>query len=78
MPSFPGSPRIPARLPRGSRGSLVLALLLLSGCVVGRFSEGSELPVAQIAQIDPGVTTKQQILAWFGPPQNYTEGSLLE
>lgn len=58
--------------------SMLLALPLAAGCAVGRFTEGNRLPLDRVERIEPGVTTKQEILAWFGPPQNYTEGSLLE
>jgi len=52
-----------------------LAILFLSsfatGCVVGRYSEGPEILAEKIKDIKPGVTTKEEIISWFGPPQNY-------
>ena len=53
---------------------LTLAILLSSfatGCVVGRYSEGPKILAEKIKDIKPGVTTKEEIISWFGPPQNY-------
>ncbi|MDI7261119.1 MAG: hypothetical protein QME90_14520 [Thermodesulfobacteriota bacterium] len=44
---------------------------LLSGCVVGRYYEGPQISPDKIREIKPGVTTKEEIISWFGPPQNY-------
>lgn len=60
---------------------LLLGALLLglgSGCVLARYHEGNRLPTERVERIEPGVTTKAQILDWFGPPQNYGEDSLIE
>lgn len=68
-----------ARLPRPARLALFVSLLFLSGsCVIGHYREGNPVPFEAIERIRPGTTTKQEILAWFGPPQNYTSASLLE
>ena len=52
-----------------------LAILFLAffaaRCVVGRYSEGPIIPAEKIKDIKPGVTTKEEIISWFGPPQNY-------
>lgn len=45
--------------------------LLLEGCVIGRYYEGPQIPQEKIQEIKPGVTTKAEIISWFGPPQNY-------
>jgi len=45
--------------------------LLLGGCVIGRYYEGPQIPQEKIQEIKPGVTTKAEIISWFGPPQNY-------
>jgi len=51
---------------------MILPLILaLSGCVVGRYYEGPQITPEKIREIKPGVTTKQEIISWFGPPQNY-------
>ena len=44
---------------------------MLAGCVVGRYYEGSKIPEGKLKEIRPGVTTRAEILSWFGPPQNY-------
>jgi hypothetical protein len=46
-------------------------VLFLAGCVVGRYYEGPKIPPDKIKEIKPGVTTKEEIISWFGPPQNY-------
>ncbi len=49
----------------------------LVGCAIGRYYGGSRIPEDGIKDIQPGVTTRQEILAWFGPPQNYLSPTLL-
>ena len=44
---------------------------LLASCVIGRYYEGSKIPEEKLKEIRPGVTTRAEILSWFGPPQNY-------
>jgi hypothetical protein len=51
-------------------GLLCLSLLLTS-CIIGRYYEGPKISEEKIKEIKPGVTTKEQIIGWFGPPQNY-------
>jgi hypothetical protein len=46
-------------------------ILFLSSCVVGRYYEGSQVLPEKVKEIKPGVTTKEEIISWFGPPQNY-------
>jgi hypothetical protein len=50
---------------------LLFLSLLLSSCIVGRYYEGPNIPEEKIKQIKPGITTKEEIVSWFGPPQNY-------
>jgi hypothetical protein len=47
-----------------------LAFFLMS-CVIGRYYEGPQISEEKIREIKPGVTTKAEIINWFGPPQNY-------
>ena len=49
----------------------VLVLLFSTGCIVGRYYEGPEILAEKIKDIKPGITTKEEIIEWFGPPQNY-------
>jgi hypothetical protein len=51
-------------------GILYFACLLTS-CVIGRYYEGPKISEDKIRAIEPGVTTKAEIVSWFGPPQNY-------
>jgi hypothetical protein len=51
-------------------GILFLSFLLTS-CIIGRYYEGSTIPEEKIKEIKPGITTKEEIISWFGPPQNY-------
>ena len=50
---------------------LLSMTLLLASCVIGRYYEGPIISEEKIKQIKPGVTTKAEIISWFGPPQNY-------
>ncbi len=51
-------------------GGVCFAFLLTS-CVIGRYYEGPQISEEKIREIKPGVTTKAEIINWFGPPQNY-------
>jgi len=51
-------------------GVLCLSIFF-AGCVMGRYYEGPKIPPEKIKDIKPGITTKEEILGWFGPPQNY-------
>lgn len=63
---------------RALAGALAALLAALGGCVVAQYREGNEVPLELVDRIRPGTTTKQEILDWFGPPQNYTSASILE
>jgi len=54
-----------------------LISVTLVGCAIGRFYGGSRVAEQRIQDIKPGVTTRQEILEWFGPPQNYLSPTLL-
>lgn len=49
--------------------TVALSALLLSGCVMGRVYRDHPLDEVKIAGIQRGVTTKQDVLDFFGPPQ---------
>jgi hypothetical protein len=38
---------------------------------------GEEIPAERVADIVPGKTTKEEILRWFGAPEQYTDATLL-
>ncbi len=56
---------------------LVLLVGLLPGCVVGRVYRDHPLDGQKIAAIQRGVTTKQEILERFGPPQEIESRELV-
>jgi len=49
-------------------GSLLLLVLLLWGCSIGRVYVGSEIRHDPKEKIKTGITTKSDILEIFGPP----------
>ena len=50
---------------------ILFVLLFCTGCIVGRYYEGPDILAEKVKDIKPGVTTKEEIIEWFGPPQNY-------
>jgi hypothetical protein len=50
---------------------LLFLFLCLPGCIIGRYYEGPKISEEKIKEIKPGVTTKEEIISWFGPPQSY-------
>ncbi len=50
---------------------IFLLSVLSTGCVVGRYYEGPNIIAEKVKDIKPGITTKEEIIEWFGPPQNY-------
>jgi hypothetical protein len=55
---------------------LLTIILLLGGCILGNVKEGPNISQEIISRIKPGETTKQEIIEWFGPPQNYISPSV--
>jgi hypothetical protein len=50
---------------------VLLVSLFSTGCLVGRYFEGPQILAEKVKDIKPGLTTKEEIIEWFGPPQNY-------
>ncbi len=50
---------------------LLFLSLFLTSCIIGRYYEGPKIAEEKIKEIKPGITTKEEIISWFGPPQNY-------
>jgi hypothetical protein len=50
---------------------LLFLSIFLTSCIIGRYYEGPKISAEKIKDIKPGVTTKEEIISWFGPPQNY-------
>lgn len=54
-----------------SIAGILSVLLFCTACIVGRYYEGPDILAEKVKDIKPGVTTKEEIIEWFGPPQNY-------
>lgn len=50
---------------------LFTMIFSLTGCLLGNVKEGPNISEEMVSRIKPGETTKQEIIDWFGPPQNY-------
>lgn len=59
----------------GSLLALVCAAWLGVGCVSMTVVSGNQVPTQRIAEIQPGHTTKAEVLDWFGAPKDYTDPS---
>lgn len=59
----------------GSVLALVCAAGLGVGCVSMTVVSGNQVPTERIAEIQPGHTTKADVLDWFGAPKDYTDPS---
>jgi hypothetical protein len=58
--------------------TLAVALALLaSGCVMGGYRAGPEIREEYLERIEPGITTKGEILTWFGAPEHFTDATTL-
>ena len=61
--------------------ALLLPLLLASassvGCINARLVDGNVVPEERLTQIQPGQTTKGEVLDWFGAPESFTDPSAL-
>ena len=68
----------PPRLRAVAIAGCVVLALASSGCLNIRYREGSPLPRERVALIQPGATTKAEVLAWFGAPQGFSDASALE
>jgi hypothetical protein len=58
-------------------GLLLAAGLSLCGCVQAKLVEGSPIAKEHVERLEVGVTTKQQVLDWFGAPQSFTDLDVL-
>lgn len=59
----------------GSLLTLACAAWLAAGCFSIEVVAGNQVPAEHIPQIQPGQTTKAQVLEWFGAPEDYTDPS---
>lgn len=56
---------------------LVTGMLLLGGCIQARLVEGRPIAKEHVDRLEIGVTTRQQVLDWFGAPQSFTDLDVL-
>ena len=56
---------------------LLLAVASLEGCAIAHVHQGAPIDTKRIKDIQVGVTTKQEIIDWFGPPQEVKRPELL-
>ena len=54
-----------------SIAGVLLLSIFSAGCIIGRYYEGPQVLAEKIKDIKPGITTREEIIDWFGPPQNY-------
>jgi hypothetical protein len=59
----------------GSLLALVSVAWLGAGCFSIEVVAGNQVPAERIPQIQPGQTTKAEVLDWFGAPEDYTDPS---
>lgn len=59
----------------GSLLALACVAWLGAGCVSMTVVAGNQVPTERIAEIQPGRTTKAEVLDWFGAPEDYTDPS---
>lgn len=46
-----------------------------TGCFSIQVTAGNQVPAERVGEIRPGETSKEQILDWFGAPEDYTDPS---
>jgi hypothetical protein len=59
----------------GSLLALACVAWLGTGCFSIEVVAGNEVPAERVPQIQPGQTTKAEVLDWFGAPEDYTDPS---
>jgi hypothetical protein len=55
--------------------ALACAASLGAGCFSMRVVAGNQVPSERVSEIQPGRTTKAEVLDWFGAPEDYTDPS---
>jgi len=56
----------------------VLPALALSGCISFSGHFGTKIPVENLPRIEDGVTTREEVMSWFGPPSAFFNPSFLD
>ena len=60
-----------------SLGAIVLGAML-SGCISFSGHFGTKIRVENIPRIEDGVTTREEVMSWFGPPSAFFNPTLLD
>jgi hypothetical protein len=60
-----------------ARASFLLMALAVGGCAISHIHQGTPINKDRIKDIKIGVTTKQEIIDWFGPPQEVKRPELI-
>jgi hypothetical protein len=58
-------------------GALLLGVML-SGCISFSGHFGTRVRLEHIPRIEEGVTTREEIMSWFGPPSAFSNPSFLD
>lgn len=56
---------------------LVCMAIFLPSCLRANFVEGTRIDASEVQMINPRVTTREEILKWFGPPTEFANPSTL-
>ena len=56
----------------------LLPALALSGCVSFSGHFGTKIRVENLPRIEDGVTTREEVMSWFGPPSAFFNPSFLD
>ena len=59
----------------GALSALACVAWFGAGCFSIQVVAGNQVPAERLPQIQPGQTTKAEILDWFGAPEDYTDPS---
>ena len=51
---------------------------MLGGCVVARINEGNAVRFERLDEVRPGVTTKAEVLEWFGAPDDASDPRVID
>lgn len=57
---------------------LINLTFFLSSCLRANFIEGTRIDSKDVKTIQPGVTTREEILTWFGPPTEFANPGTLK
>jgi hypothetical protein len=59
------------------RSRWLLVVLVLAGCITSGYSEGNPIAWEALSSLQPGLTTKSEVLERFGAPRNFSSPTAL-